>query len=212
MTGLNYPDNLYADHEEAKARRVANQAPTGAYRAAPELSESERKLRTALAYVCHARDLINDALAIQPTSGSRPNQPEACNPATMREAKIAYDVACDRVRDWLVGDGGEVPRPPHGRIPKWHPDYVKPPNCDGLSARDIRSPRDHDEFLDGTEGERRDLRDYGSVFYRHEMKDGRLVVTHVPLETVYVANPSHPMNAEAIRDHDERLQGPEDAL
>ena len=157
MTGHNYPDHFYAD---ALAR---DEKPLGAYRSTdPEMPDAERKLRTALAYVCHARDLINDALAIQPTSGSRPNQPEACNPATMREAKIAYDVACDRARDWLAGEGGDVPRPPHGRIPKWHPDYVRPPNCDGLSARDIRAP--------------------------------------------------HPMSAEVIRDHDERLAGGEDRL
>ena len=46
------------------------------------------------------------------------------------------------------------------RTPKWHPDWPdSPPNCDGLSARDIRSPhpmaseviRDHDERLSGAE-------------------------------------------------------------
>lgn len=154
MTGLHYPDNLYADHEERKARRL--QQPTGAYRAAPEMPEVERKLRTALSYVNHARDLIREALG--------DNEPKA-----QREAKIAYDVATDE-----------------GRVPKWDPRWGvplkeqkgysegavtsdshaiyqnTPPNCDGLSARDVRSP--------------------------------------------------HPMQAEAIRDHDERLAGGEDRL
>lgn len=105
MTGLNYPDNLYADHEERKARR--SQQPTGAYRSAPEMPESERKLRTALAYVNHARELIREALgdnasALHDVNRAAMNQPE--------------------------------------RVPKWDPAWGKAPNCDGLSARDIRSP------------------------------------------------------------------------
>ena len=194
MTGLHYPDNLYADHEERKARR--SQQPTGAYRSADPVTKPAHYQRAGIETIDYIRATLDGpgfesycignvlkyvsryrekggvedlrkaqvylGWAIQPTSGNRPNQPEACNPAAMREAKIAYDVVCDRVRDWLVGEDGEVPRPPHGRIPKWHPDYVKPPNCDGLSARDIRSP--------------------------------------------------HPMQAEAIRDHDERLSGAEDRL
>ena len=56
------------------------QQPTGAYRAPAEMPESERKLRTALAYVNHARDLITEALAIQPTSCKGQNQPEGCAP------------------------------------------------------------------------------------------------------------------------------------
>ena len=108
MTVLHYPDNLYADHEERKAR--ARQTPVGAYRAPTEMPESERKLRTALAYVNHARDLIRDALG--------DNEPKA-----QREAKIAYDVATEE-----------------GRVPKWDPAWAKAPNCDGLSARDVRAP------------------------------------------------------------------------
>jgi hypothetical protein len=104
------------------------QQPTGAYRSAPEMPESERKLRTALAYVNHARDLIREALGDdQATDGKGPNQPERCE-----------------------------------RVPKWDPAWGRPPNCDGLSARDVRAP--------------------------------------------------HPMQAETIRDHDERLKGGEDRL
>jgi hypothetical protein len=122
MTGLHYPDNLYADHEERKARR--SQQPTGAYRSTePEMPESERKLRTALAYVCHARDLIRDVLG--------DNDPKA-----QRDAKIAYDMASD----------SPVPE----RIPKWDPKWAEscPQRAHPMNAEVIR---DHDERLAGGE-------------------------------------------------------------
>jgi hypothetical protein len=205
MTGHNYPDHFYAD---ALAR---DEKPLGAYRSTDPVTKPAHYQRAGIETIDYIRATLDGAgfeaycignvlkyvsryrekggvedlrkaqvylgWAIQPTSGNRPNQPEACNPAAMREAKIAYDVACDRVRDFLVEQGGDMPLPPHGRIPKWHPAWGKPPttvshglawngpappNCDGLSARDIRAP--------------------------------------------------HPMSAEAIRDHDERLSGAEDRL
>lgn len=136
MTGHNYPDHFYAD---ALAR---DEKPLGAYRSTdPELSESERKLRTALAYVNHARDLIREALGDTMTA-ERIAKVAAGNPATV--------------------PGYPIEGVPPERVPKWDPAWGKAPNCDGLSARDIRAP--------------------------------------------------HPMQAEVIRDHDERLQGPEGAL
>jgi hypothetical protein len=132
MAEHNYPDNLYADALLGPRQGVQGVpgTPTGAYRSTdPETPEAERKLRTALAYVCHARDLINDALAIQTTALKGQTQPTRCDPE---------------------------------RVPKWDPAWGKPPNCDGLSARDVSSP--------------------------------------------------HPMQAGAIRDHDERLSGAEDRL
>jgi hypothetical protein len=75
--GLNFPDNLYADH-------LAKQTPTGAYRSTEVVSDAEAKLRTALAYINHARDLITAALdqptscnaTIQPVSGIESNPPK----------------------------------------------------------------------------------------------------------------------------------------
>ena len=157
--------------------------------------------------------LPRNARLDQPTSGSRPNQPEDCNPASMREAKIAYDVACDGKlqRDWptpqrlekvAAGNPATVPGypiegvPPE-RVPKWDPRWAAEQSRDGVL---------------------KDIRDYGSAFVRHTWEDGRLVVTHVPLENVYVANPTrgkppncdglsardirspHPMAAEALRE------------
>jgi hypothetical protein len=97
------------------------------------MPESERKLRTARHYLHHALLLVDEALGNAP----------APEPGSLDALRI------------------ERNGPPE-RVPKWDPAWGKAPNCDGLSARDIRSP--------------------------------------------------HPMQAEAIRDHDERLQGPEDAL
>ena len=75
--GLNFPDNLYADH-------LAKQTPVGAYRSTEVVSDAEAKLRTALAYINHARDLITSALdqptscnaTIQPVSGIESNPPK----------------------------------------------------------------------------------------------------------------------------------------
>ena len=181
MTGLNYPDNLYADalYRPRQGIQGVPGTPIGAYRSTDPVTKPAHYQRAGIETIDYIRATLDGpgfeaycignvlkyvsryrekggvedlrkaqvylGWAIQPTSGNRPNQPEACNPAAMREAKIAYDVAIEE-----------------GRTPRWHADYGRAPNCDGLSARDIRSP--------------------------------------------------HPMQAEAIRDHDERLAGGEDRL
>jgi len=140
QNGLHYPDNLYADHEERKAR--ARQAPVGAYRAPTEMPEAERKLRTALAYVNHARDLIREALG--------------------------DTLAPERIAKVAAGNSATVPGypvegvPPE-RVPKWDPAWGKapttvstglawngpaPPNCDGHPMQ-AEAIRDHDERLAG---------------------------------------------------------------
>jgi len=49
------------------------QQPTGAYRSTPEMSESERKLRTARHYLHHALLLVDEALKV---SEPKPSKPE----------------------------------------------------------------------------------------------------------------------------------------
>lgn len=88
---LNYPDNLYADH-------LAKQTPTGAYRSTEVVSDAEAKLRTALAYINHARDLITSAL----------DQPAGCNAPIQPVGGIECQISED------------------GKPPKWHVTWGKP--------------------------------------------------------------------------------------
>jgi hypothetical protein len=83
--------------------------------------------------------------AIQPVDGKRQSQPEGCNPAAMREA-LGETMTPDRIAKVAAGNPATVPGypvegvPPE-RVPKWHRDWPDtPPNCDGLSARDVSSP------------------------------------------------------------------------
>lgn len=155
MTGLNYPDNLYADHEERKARRA--QQPTGAYLAPPDMPESERKLRTALAYVNHARGLISDALKVaeQERKGAVPYH-EISDVAGFQSDLSGYGTAFVR---HTFKDGEMVAEhipakdvfvQPE-RVPKWDPAWGKPPNCDGHHPMQAEAVRDHDERLAGGE-------------------------------------------------------------
>lgn len=148
------------------------QQPTGAYRSTePELSASERKLRTALAYVNHARDLILQAL-------------EQPSPKEQREAKVAYDMACDGkfgCGDLTSGNEGAVHLSINNlseRVPKWDPRWGVP-----LTERKGYSQGSHT----GTTGP-------------------------IPQNQPPNCDGHHPMQAEALRDHDERLAGGEDRL
>jgi hypothetical protein len=137
MTGYNHPDDLYAD---ALAK---DQKPTGAYRAPAEMPESERKLRTALAYVCHARDLIREGLG--------DNEPKA-----QREAKIAYPLTLDELKAAHPVRFGEVipqakQESPPERIPKWDPKWVETCPQRALHPMHAETLRDHDERLAGGE-------------------------------------------------------------
>ena len=87
-----------------------------------------------------------------PETGEHHLDHASCNIRMLRLYADTYPEGDNRPKEWLTIPAGRAL------------DMVSmaPPNCDGLSARDVRSP--------------------------------------------------HPMQAEAIRDHDERLQGPEDAL
>lgn len=181
MTGLNYPDNLYADHEERKARR--SQQPTGAYRSTDTIQRlrvlplvnadlHKRIAKGANDYgepltTHNGRDALWDAYeealdlclylrqAIeernQPTSCNGKNQPTGCEPERVQK----WDPR------WSLPPGGST-----AALPKQDGEFLwngpLPPNCDGPSARDVRAP--------------------------------------------------HPMQAEAIRDHDERLAGGESRL
>ena len=87
MTGLNYPDNLYADHEERKARR--SQQPTGAYRSAATADDDP--------YTVRARWL--DALATLPPATARMLPPLT----TLAQQTLAADDRGKRLRAWLAG-------------------------------------------------------------------------------------------------------------
>lgn len=141
MSDHNYPDHFYADALD-KVRAVTGK-PTGAYQAPAEMPAAERKLRTALAYVNHARDLIRDALG--------DNDAKA-----QRDAKIAYDMASERSSLHELNLSAMQHHPagigdvPYERTPKWSPEWVKPPNC-GLHPMNAEAIRDHDERLSGAE-------------------------------------------------------------
>lgn len=193
QTGLNYPDHFYADalardEKPLGAYRSADPVTKPAHyqRAGIETIDYIRAtldgpgfeaycIGNVLKYVSRYREKggVEDlrkaqvylGWAIQPVGGKRQSQPEGCNPAAMREAKIAYDVACEAkgsesgfssdLMDYGVAfvrhtfeDGKlsaahipakDVYLQPE-RVPKWDPAWGKAPNCDGLSARDIRSP------------------------------------------------------------------------
>ncbi len=201
MTGLHYPDNLYADHEERKARR--SQQPTGAYdgrgagsppwrpghgfvdpvtkpahyqRAGIETIDYIRAtlgdgfeaycIGNVLKYVSRYREKggIEDLRKAQVYLGwaiePKPSEGETPTPGIYFDSEAtrdAFEQEClEHIRHgFSILDTVE-------RIPKWDVRWGRPPNCDGLSARDVRAP--------------------------------------------------HPMQAEEIRDHDERLSGAEDRL
>jgi hypothetical protein len=151
----------------------------GAGRSTEVVSDAEAKLRTALSYINHARDLITSAL----------DQPTGCNAAI---------------------------QPAHGidaKPPKWHVEWCKPRRDDlplNLAAA-VSEPNAvpvESSYLDSfsPNGSRPATAD--------EIADMRAVLSAEELKGFGIGDiePRHPMQAEAIRDHDERLYGGEDKL
>ena len=200
--GLNYPDNIYADHAERKARR--SQHPTGADRSTDPGTKPAHYQRAGietidyiratldgpgfeaycignvLKYVSRYREKggIEDLRKAQVYLGWAIEPVKPANPAAMREAKVAYDMACDGQKEGAIfrdelreaPSGGWTLRVAHGRV------SLEPAGIGDVPHERVPkwSPA------------------WGTAQYQ--------------------GAPQHPLNAEAIRDHDERLNGPEDEL
>lgn len=180
MSGLNYPDSLYADALGVIRKHTG--APTGAYRSADPVTKPAHYQRAGietidyiratldgpgfeaycignvLKYVSRYREKggVEDLRKAQVYLGwAISPKGEASNPAAMREAKIAYDVATDEGRpvlnqsEWdevrfaFALTGAEVK---DASPPKWSPEWAKANNP--LKHVAIR---DHDERLNGAE-------------------------------------------------------------
>lgn len=195
VTGHNYPDNLYADHEERKARRTTYQGPLGTHPPTDPVTKPAHYQRAGIETIDYIRATLGDgfeAYCIGNVLKYVSRYREKGGIEDLRKAQVYLGWA-------IQPEGLERRIQPTScdpeRVPKWDPRWALEQSRDGVMN---------------------DLRDYGSAFVRHEWKDGNLVVTHVPLKDVYVAQPpncdGHPMQAEALRDHDERLAGGESHL
>jgi hypothetical protein len=82
-----------------------SQQPTGAYRSTEVIGDKESRLRTALSFINHARDLVRAELGH--------GQPQT--------AKQAYDNQTRRDVSWSAKRGDYT-------LPKWHAEWGKPRN------------------------------------------------------------------------------------
>ena len=186
QNGLHYPDNLYADHEEAKARRVSQQ-PTGAYRSTDPVTKPAHYQRAGIETIDYIRATLSapgfEAYCIGNVLKYVSRYREKGGVEDLRKAQVylAWAIEPDAPKRGSVVVHPPGVTPPGGwprfnevghetmRVPKWDPAWGK---LIERAGKNLGCGGMHPPNCDGLVA--RDIR--------------------VP----------HPMQAEVIRDRDER--------